>query len=328
MKARKTVLALLLVVLIMSLFTACGNPQYTSQEARENQFKYKRTESGIVITSYTGHKPIVNIPSKIEGMDVVAIGERAFAGNINLSIVRIPNTVKTIEVNAFQACVNLTMVSIPDSVTQIGDFAFNNCGNLLNITIPNNITFFGSDVFASCLTKVTYKGQTFSPFNYDGLYNTVNSIPTTSYDKLIYDSNPVSASDASDFYCYYSQIEGGIVITKYLGSKSVVNIPSSIDGKPVVKLGTRNVLSKEYGNIGIGVFYECGNVKEITIPDSILSIGERMFVNCTLLQSITIPDNVIAIDEKAFYDCNVSVTYKGKTYSPDEYKTLFDRINS
>ena len=76
------------------------------------------------------------------------------------------------------------------------------------------------------------------------------------------------------------------------------------------------------------MFYECGNVKEITIPDSILSIGERMFVNCTLLQSITIPDNVIAIDEKAFYDCNVSVTYKGKTYSPDEYKTLFDRINS
>lgn len=177
-------------------------------------------------------------------------------------------------------------------------------------------------------SKVTYKGQTFSPFNYDGLYNTVNSIPTTSYDKLIYDSNPVSASDASDFYCYYSQIEGGIVITKYLGSKSVVNIPSSIDGKPVVKLGTRNVLSKEYGNIGIGVFYECGNVKEITIPDSILSIGGRMFVNCTQLHSITIPDNVIAIDEKAFYDCNVSVTYKGKTFSPEEYKTLFERINS
>lgn len=46
------------------------------------------------------------------------------------------------------------------------------------------------------------------------------------------------------------------------------------------------------------------NIKSITIPDSVTSIGERAFYGCSGLTSITIPDSVIYIDSWAFYGCS------------------------
>ncbi len=57
---------------------------------------------------------------------------------------------------------------------------------------------------------------------------------------------------------------------------------------------------------GVLVKYR-GGCSNVTIPDSVTSIGKEAFYDCTSLTSITIPDSVTSIGEQAFYDC-ISLT--------------------
>ena len=56
-------------------------------------------------------------------------------------------------------------------------------------------------------------------------------------------------------------------------------------------------------SIGNRAFQDCVRLTSITIPDSVTSIWHRAFNNCTILSSITIPDSVIGIDSCAFEGC-------------------------
>lgn len=51
-------------------------------------------------------------------------------------------------------------------------------------------------------------------------------------------------------------------------------------------------------------FMNCSNLKSITIPDSVTTIGTNAFFGCNGLSSITIPTNVIEIGENAFSYCD------------------------
>ena len=66
-------------------------------------------------------------------------------------------------------------------------------------------------------------------------------------------------------------------------------------------------------SIGDSAFSFCG-LTEITIPDSVTSIGDNAFYNCSGLTEITIPDNVTSIGDYAFYDCT-NLTIYGYTGS-------------
>ena len=54
-------------------------------------------------------------------------------------------------------------------------------------------------------------------------------------------------------------------------------------------------------SIGESVFFQCPNLQEITLLDSVTSIGWRAFSDCTKLQEITIP--AASIGEFAFSNC-------------------------
>ena len=50
-------------------------------------------------------------------------------------------------------------------------------------------------------------------------------------------------------------------------------------------------------------FYECYSLSQVTIPNSVTSIGSNAFYNCTSLTEITIPNSVTSIGDDAFEDC-------------------------
>ena len=56
-------------------------------------------------------------------------------------------------------------------------------------------------------------------------------------------------------------------------------------------------------SIGDRAFYGCSSLAEITLPASLTSIGDRAFYGCTSLAEITLPAGVTSIGDRAFYVC-------------------------
>lgn len=88
----------------------------------------------------------VVIPAYVKGTDgtkgvVSVLGTYLFYGNeSNVTSVKIPNTVTSINALAFQKCTGLTSLTLPNDITEIGDGAFNGCSNL-NTVRYNNMNY-------------------------------------------------------------------------------------------------------------------------------------------------------------------------------------------
>ena len=114
-------------------------------------------------------------------------------------------------------------------------------------------------------------------------------------------------------YNYVILDDGTAEIIRYIGSEESVNIPSSINGKPVTSIDvgafygntglTSVIIPGKVKNIKDSAFFGCTSLISVTIPDSVTNIGWSVFSGCTSLSSITIPDSVTSIGQQAFFGC-------------------------
>jgi hypothetical protein len=104
----------------------------------------------------------------------------------------------------------------------------------------------------------------------------------------------------SDFEVVLVNDGESVMITSYLGSRQVINIPQYIDQLPVT-------------HIGAGAFSN-NQLSNVTIPNGITHIENFAFWR-NKLTSITIPDSVISIGDNAFRDNKlISVTLGNVSY--------------
>ncbi|WGU67612.1 leucine-rich repeat domain-containing protein [Capnocytophaga canimorsus] len=89
--------------------------------------------------------------------EVTIIGREAFANQVNINAIKLPDNLEIIEDSAFKECVFLEEITIPKGVTTIGSMAFMGCTSLTSITIPEGVTTIGSMAFMGCtsLTSIT-----------------------------------------------------------------------------------------------------------------------------------------------------------------------------
>jgi len=83
----------------------------------------------------------------------------------------------------------------------------------------------------------------------------------------------------------------GVIISKYVGNSTVVQIPQQIQGMPVIGIGTAAFSGKQ--------------LTGVTIPNSVTSIEEHAFAN-NRLTNVTIPNGVTAIWDYAFSKNQIS----------------------
>ena len=74
---------------------------------------------------------------------------------------KLPVTLKTIDVGAFAVCSKLESVEIPHGAERIADWSFLDCWRLKEVTLPASIKRIDTGAFALCpkLETVHFKGS-------------------------------------------------------------------------------------------------------------------------------------------------------------------------
>lgn len=88
----------------------------------------------------------------------------------------------------------------------------------------------------------------------------------------------------------YRKESNEIIVQKYSGTSSQIEIPCVIDGLPVTEIA-------DYA------FHNCRSLQKIIIPDCITTIGNHAFYDCRKLESMVASDAINNIGDGAFKNC-------------------------
>ena len=241
------------------------------------------------IESYEGSETEILIPAELDGLEVVSLGDRAFAGAAEVTKFTLPKTVTEIGEYTFAACTSLldyeveagnvyfeakdgvlyadegaslmrypigrkpVEMIIPDGVLHIGHVAFADCSSLTSVKFPSDLTFIGSAAFSDC------SGLT---------------------DIII----PEGVTKISDF--------------TFNSCKNLRSV----------------TLPSQLREIGAAAFSSTA-LMTVSLPDTLTTIGEQAFI-ATPMKEITIPRSVTDIGYNAV---GWDVTPEGVLYSRDDF---------
>lgn len=266
---------------LTSIEVTAGNTKYYSQ--------------GNCIIETTSKTLILGCKTSVIPADgsVTSIGSYAFYGCSGLTNITIPDSVTSIGDHAFYYCRGLTSVTIPDSVASIGDYAFKGCLGLISATIGSGVTSIISGAFYDCCKLVEV-------INNSSLSITKGS---SSNGYVAYYALNVKKGGSSEVvnqygYLFYTYNKVNYLLG-YVGTETELTLPNNYNGQNY--------------QIYERAFYDCSGLTSITIPDSVMSIGDWAFSSCSRLTSVTIPNSVTSIGSQAFRYCSrlTSINYNG-----------------
>lgn len=261
---------------------------------------------------------------------VTAIGDNAFDGCASLKEIRVPGSVESIGQLAFCGCTSLQNAVISEGVKSIGYYAFGNCDSLTSIALPESLTDIGDYAFSSgsALTVSVIAGSPAEAYCIAGNYRYVQEEKQPADPHAFPEA--VSGPAVCGDYEYMLLSDGTAEICAYNGWETELVIPGELDGIRVTGIGeevfrNRNGLTKvtipeSVVHIGQGAFRDCHYLAEIDILGNITGVEDYTFHGCRGLRSMKLPETVQFIGNDAFSDCG----YMWRINIPGNVKTIGD----
>ncbi len=211
---------------------------------------------------------------RIEG-GATSVGSYAFYGCKSLMSVTIADPVKAIGDLSFAGCTNLRYVFLPDSVEYIGEGAFSNCKHLEYINMPESLKEVGDYAFDLDQYSMFDPGRLTFHGDGPGAY-----VGTGNGD--LYRQNYV-------LECSVSADGKEAAVTGFRGTADDVTVLPIYYGYRITAIADR-------------AFYGCEDLKSVSMPSSVETVGNYAFFKCTSLESIGL-GSVESLGLKSFSYC-------------------------
>ncbi len=230
----------------------------------------------------------------------------------SITRVKIEDGITEVGNRAFYGFSAITDLSIPDSVTSIGYDSFHNNGVLTKVEIGKGIRSIGKRAFAGC----------------------------QELEKVLIDNYQLFVEIAADAFVEfteitYAYIEADAVLMSWDISE---NISATLYGNGCVELSgvgempnekladldpnapwdsvTEIVVGYGISSVGCNIFSHMSKLRSVTLPESIVVIGNQAFYNCASLTSLWAGSNIETIGYSALAGCSADLVVTGPRNSP------------
>lgn len=230
------------------------------------------------LTEYGQTLSHIDVPSKINNIEITKISDYAFQGNTILESINFPETLTSIGGYAFVSCITLQNIVIPSSLNSLGQYAFANCSSLKTITVSSYIDAAGDAAYFE------------NAGSNDGLILYVKNTEKLSPYLLSNNSQLVEVNfldnkiKTIDAHCF----SGCSKLERVIGGSSIESIKES-------------------------AFAGCKNLKELPIYEGLSTIKNYAFVGCESIEVINLPSTLNYIEYGAFRNCYSIKTINYKT---------------
>ncbi len=243
---------------------------------------------------------------------ITAISENAFAWCVEIKELSIADTVTLIGDNAFSVCTALESIEIPGSVEIIGEGVFSNCEVLKSVEICEGTVSVGDSAFAYCsaLSEVYYYG-TKAQWNEikieDGNDCLLNA-------NIRFDIRTVAASGKCGENVGYVLYDDGELVISGQGKMEEYRYDFEMSNSTSPFARNNNikslVISDGVTRISQYAFYFCENLENITIADSVVSIGRTAFNNTAYYKDKSNWENLNGFEDWVLYIGKHLITVK------------------
>ena len=246
--------------------------------AMEDGVIYNLDKTEIVLYTNKNKRATFTVPE-----DIIEICPYAFASSKITGITfESDENLETIGNTAFDCCKYLKSIVIPNSVTEIGNDAFYASG-LTSVRLPNSITAIRTRCFSSCDLIEVNIPEGVKTIEYGGFYG-MSSVETLSI--------PASLESIENgAFNYWTGIKSVSVAEGSHYFKTQNNMLLSMNNDTLLLCYDRQEITSVEVPSGVTkifdhVFRECNNLKTLTLPASLESIGSEIIDGCYKFETV------------------------------------------